>query len=81
MKTTGKTDPRLWLGDPNYRPQGETMDKLFCNVCRIFHEPNDGCPVFVPMIVAAPICPFCSSKDAELTRLRAVAAYLKGEGK
>ena len=42
------------------------MDKTFCVICKIFHAPNEGCPVYVPMLTAVPQCPSCAALRARI---------------
>jgi len=45
------------------------MDKTFCVICKIFHAPNEGCPVYVPMLTAVPQCPSCAALRARIEEL------------
>ena len=55
------------------------MDKTFCVICKIFHAPNEGCPVYVPMLTAVPQCPSCAALRARIEGLEKVLLFYSNE--
>jgi hypothetical protein len=52
------------------------MDKTFCVICKIFHAPNEGCPVYVPMLTAVPQCPSCAALRARIEDVEQLRALM-----
>ena len=52
------------------------MDKTFCVICKIFHAPNEGCPVYVPMLTAVPKCPSCAALRARIEDVDGIKSVL-----
>lgn len=57
------------------------MGQTFCVICKIFHEPNDACPVYVPMLTAVPQCPSCAALRAKLDREKLAKVLLDAQDK